>query len=103
MGNQRRRTVSKRDIAVALYIHMNGNAIKVDTTMLCMRVDDAIGNLQRQRHNHSLANDKGRDPIVIRMAVMVENLKSRVYQYTFHTTKEVRLTIADGHSAGMYA
>lgn len=107
IGVSYRRPAEKPDLindgAVSLVINVNANATKVRTATLCVRVDDATGALQRQIPKHSLIHDNGRDVITIRTAVIVEEMKSYAYPYTFNKSEEVLPTLADVYCTGLYA
>lgn len=70
---------------------MNGKATRMGTATLSGRSEHAISTLQRKMHNASGAHHNGCDLIVILAAVIVENMKSHTYPYTFSTTDEVHL------------
>lgn len=53
--------------------------------------------------NHSTVYDNCRDVIVIRTAVIVEEVKSHAYPYTIYSTEEVLYMLGDVYSAGVYA
>lgn len=72
------------------------------TSKLCALMDDVAVTLQHHMHNHSLANDNGRDIIAIRLVVIMEEMKCLTYQFTFHTTEELLSTLADEYSTSLY-
>lgn len=93
----------KRDVAVLIFMNMDGSVTRVDTVALCGRLDCATGTHHRQICNQSFAHDKRSDLIAILMAVIVENMRSHTYPYVFLETEEGPSSLPNVYSSGVYA
>lgn len=54
-------------------------------------------------HNHPLDHEDGGDLIATSTPIIMSEIKSNPYPYTFHTTFDMPSTLADLHAAGVYA
>lgn len=90
------------DVGVSLLINVNETTAVVGTAALCGHEDDAASTLLHQMHDHSLAHNNACDFIGMSKSVIVEDIESNAYSYTFHATGKVLCTIVNVYSAGMY-
>lgn len=72
--------------------HVDPNAFRVGTATLHGRADIATGALQRQRPNHSLADDNSCD-LVFHKGVVMEEMKSNAHPNAVHTSDDVPPTL----------